>query len=346
MSNEADYQRILIIKPSSMGDIVHALPVLAALRDRYPRAHIAWVVKQQWAGLLKRAEGLDEVWPIESGLRGWLSMIPRLRAAEFDLAVDLQGLFRSAAMAWLAGCRTRIGFAYGREGSSLFYTDRVPVRIKDMHAVDRYARVAAALGAKSERGPEFRFCVPPEDRDEVGRLLGQHGLSAGAAWIAVNVSARWPTKRWPPEFFAAAADRLQQEGLGRVVLIGGPDEQADAQHMKNLMRTAPADLTGATTPELLPALLKSASLLLTNDSGPMHVAAAVGTPVVALFGPTSPMLTGPYGMHHRTLASGIACSPCFSRRCRNPVQLECLRSLSPQQVFDAVREQLALRVAR
>lgn len=346
MLNEVDYRRILILKPSSLGDIVHAMPALAALRDRFPRAHIAWLVKRQWLGLLERVEGLDAIWPVEPGLRGWLSVIPRLRAERFDLVMDLQGLFRSGTLAWLAGCRTRIGFVDGREGSSLFYTHRVPVRIRDMHAVDRYLQVAAALGAKAERGPEFRFRFPSEDRDEVGRLLSRHGVSPGAAWIAVSVSARWPTKRWPQEFFATALDHLQRDGVGRVALIGGPDERDDAQRVRSLMQTDPIDLTGGTTLQLLPALLRSASLLLTNDSGPMHIAAAVGTPVVALFGPTSPVLTGPYGLNHRALTRAIPCSPCFSRRCRNPIQLECLRTLSPEHVLEAVRGQLALREVR
>jgi lipopolysaccharide heptosyltransferase II len=345
----AEYNRILIIKPSSLGDIVHALPTLAAIRRRFPLAHIAWLVKRQWTGLLERVEGLDEVWPVEPTVRGWLSLVPRLRAASFDLAVDLQGLFRSGAMGWLAGCPARIGFANGREGSPLFYTRLVSVPSLDLHAVDRYLLVAETLEAPVQGGPVFRFRTLDEDREEVAKLLSRHGLPvsrANGSWIAVNVAARWPTKRWPPESFAAAADQLQREGLGPVVLIGGPDERPAAQAVKALMKTEPVDLTGATQPGLLPALLKSAALLLTNDSGPMHVAAAVGTPVVALFGPTSPIRTGPYGKQHLVLTSGVPCSPCFSRRCHNRVQIECLTSIAPEQVLEAVRTQLALRLAR
>lgn len=338
-----DYRRILIIKPSSLGDVVHALPMLAALRTSFPRAHMAWLVKRQWAGLLERAEGLDRIWAVEPGVLGWLSLVPRLRAERFDLAVDLQGLFRSGAMAWMTGCPTRIGFANGREGSPFFYTSRVPIKTLDMHAVDRYLLVARALGASDSRSPEFRIRLLSNDREEVARLLARHGVHAGASWVAVNVSARWLTKRWPLDRFAAVADRLQEEGLGPVVLIGGPDERADAQAVASRMRTVPVNLTGETTPGLLPALLDSASVLLTNDSGPMHVAAAVGTSVVALFGPTSPIRTGPYGTGHRVLASGIACSPCFSRVCRNNVQLECLTGISPDTVLKAVRERLAMR---
>ncbi len=344
-----DFRRILIIKPSSMGDVVHALPTLSALRRTFPSAAITWLVKRQWAGLLERAEGLDRVWPVEPSLSGWLSQVPRLRAASFDLVVDLQGLFRSGAIARLTGCPVRIGFVNAREGSPFFYTHKVPVPTPDLHAVDRYLLVAAALGADVGTSPRdgthanFRLRVGLADREEIADLLGRSGVRVSPPWIAMNVSARWPTKRWPPEFFAAAADRIQEEKLGTVVLIGGPDERAASQAVRSLMRTVSVDLTGETTPNLLPALLESASVLLTNDSGPMHVAAAVGTPVVAMFGPTSPTRTGPYGKGHRVLANQIPCSPCFSRTCRNRVQLECLTSITPDKVIEAVRDQLKVK---
>ncbi len=339
------YRRILMIKPSSLGDIVHALPTLAVLRRHWPQAHITWLVKRQWAGIVERAEGVDRVWPVNGGLTGWLSQVPALRAAAFDLVVDLQGLFRSAAMAWLTGCSTRIGFANGREGSPLFYSIRVPVPTPEMHAVDRYLLTAAALGAPVWPVPPARFRIRGEDRDAVERLLQRYGLALGDEWIAMNVSARWPTKRWPRERFAAVADELQRERAGRIVLIGGPGERVEADSLKALMRTAPVDLTGQTDPGLLPALLEAAALLITNDSGPMHVAAAVGTPVVAMFGPTSPIRTGPYGTGHAVLTHAVPCRPCFSRVCRNRVHLECLTGIAPHQVLAAVRERVPVRQA-
>ena len=335
-----DYRRILIIKPSSLGDVIHALPTLAALRDRFPSAHITWLVKRQWAGVLERAVGLDRIWPIESGLQGWLRMAPALRAAAFDLVIDLQGLFRSGAIAWLTGCRTRVGFANAREGSPFCYTQRVTIPTPDMHAVDRYLLIASAVGASPKGASPFRISLTDTDRERVAQLLTDCGVGPEAQWIAMNVSARWDTKRWPPEHFAAVADALQEEGLGPVALIGAADDRSATNAVLMRMRTTPIDLTGQTTPELLPALLASTSLLLTNDSGPMHIAVAMGTPVVALFGPTSPVRTGPYGPEHRVLRSGVPCSPCFSRTCRNPVQLECLTTIGPKAVIDAVREQL------
>ena len=337
-----DYRHILFIKPSSLGDIVHAMPTCAAIRRAYPKARLTWLVKREWAGLVERIDRVDRVWPVESTLTGWLSQVALLRAERFDLVVDLQGLFRSAAIGWLSGSPLCVGFANGREGSPWFYSRRVPVPQLEMHAVDRYLLVAKAVGAVEAGTPEFRFCIPQTDYEEVDRLLSRSDVTPGTSWVAMNVSARWPTKRWPAASFAEVADRLQQEGCGAVVMIGGPDERVDVAAVRAEMKTRAIDLAGATTVGLLPALLSRASLLITNDSGPMHIAAAVGTPVVALFGPTSAVRTGPYGVGHAVLTGEVPCSPCFSRTCHNTLPLECLRTVSPEQVLVAARAQRSL----
>ncbi|MDZ4732378.1 MAG: lipopolysaccharide heptosyltransferase II [Nitrospirota bacterium] len=339
-----DYRHILFIKPSSLGDIVHAMPAFSAIRRAYPKARLTWLVKRAWQGLVARIDGVDRVWPVESTLNGWLSQVPLLRAEHFDLVVDLQGLFRSAAIGWLSGSPLLVGFTNGREGSPWFYSRRVAVPQSEMHAVDRYLLVAKAVGAVESGTPEFRFRIPQTDHDEVDLLLSRSGLTPGTSWVAMNVSARWPTKRWPAASFAEVADRLQQEGYGAVVMIGGPDERVDVAAVRAEMKTPAIDLAGSTTVGLLPALLNKASMLITNDSGPMHIAAAVGTPVVALFGPTSAVRTGPYGVGHDVLTGKVPCSPCFSRTCHNTLPLECLKMVSPQQVLSVVRAQRSLRM--
>jgi heptosyltransferase I len=338
------YRHILLIKPSSLGDIVHAMPTCAAIRRAYPKARLTWLVKREWAGLVERIDGVDRVWPVESTLTGWLSQVPLLRAEGFDLVVDLQGLFRSAAIGWFSKSPLLVGFANGREGSPWFYSRRVPVPQLEMHAVDRYLLVAQAVGAGESGTPEFRFRIPQADHDEIGRLLNRSGVTPGTNWVAMNVSARWPTKRWPTASFAEVADRLQQEDRGAVVLIGGPEERADVAAVSAMMKTPVVDLAGSTTVGLLPALLSKASMLITNDSGPMHIAAAVGTPVVALFGPTSAVRTGPYGVGHEVLTGNVPCQPCFSRTCHNTLPLECLKLVSPQQVLAAVRAKQSSRM--
>ncbi len=332
-----DYRRILFIKPSSLGDIIHAMPALAALRRTHPSASVTWLVKRQWSGLVERIDGVDRVWAVDPGLKGWLSQVPALRAERFDVAVDLQGLFRSAAMGWLSGASHRVGFANAREGGAWWYNQRVPVPTTEMHAVDRYLLAAEAMGAVKPGIAEFRFRIPQADHDEVARLLDRTGAASEARWVAMNVSARWPTKRWPAASFAAMADRLIHEGYGPVLFIGGPDERADVAAVRGLMKAESYDLSGALTVGLLPAFLQKAAQLVTNDSGPMHIAAAVGTPVVALFGPTSPARTGPYGSGHRVLTHEIPCRPCFQRSCTNAQQLACLTGITPDQAVVAFR---------
>ena len=339
----SDFQRILLIKPSSLGDIVHTLPVVAALKQHWPAAHLTWCVKRQWAEVVERVEGVDRVWPIDFTVRGWTGSVPALRRQRFDLVLDLQGLLRSAALAWPTGCPTRVGFANGREGSPWFYSRRVAVPTPEMHAVDRYLLMVAALGAAVQGRPQFRFRLPSQDYLAVGEVLRRKGVNVDAPWVAMNVSARWPTKRWPVESFAAVAAQLSREGVGPIVVIGGPDERRESEQVKRLADCPMIDLTGETTLGLLPALLSKASLLITNDSGPMHVAAAVGTPVVSLFGPTSALRTGPYGEGHAVLTHEIPCRPCFSRVCRNVAQMECLQRITPAQVVSAVRDRWALR---
>ncbi len=333
-------RRILLIKPSSLGDIVHAMPTLAALRERFPQAEVTWLVKRQWASLVQVIRGVDHVCAVEPGLRGWLERVPDLRAARFDLVVDLQGLFRSGAMAWLTGCGRRLGFANAREGSPFFYTQQVAVPAVPIHAVDRYLLIAKALGAAPPAEPQFDFIDRPEDRQAAEVLLTEAGLAASSPWIAMNVSARWETKRWPPQHFAEAADRLSEVQALPIVFLGGPAERPETRAVMARMRTKAVDLTGRTPVGLLPGLLRRAAVLVTNDSGPMHIAAAQGTPVVALFGPTDPVKTGPYGGGHVVLSNAVECRPCFRRECSHAVTLECLTGVQPEQVVRAVQQQL------
>lgn len=338
-----DFQRILLIKPSSLGDIVHTLPVVAALKQQWPAAHLTWCVKRQWAEVVERVEGVDRVWPIDFTLRGWAGSVPALRRQRFDLVLDLQGLLRSAALGWLTGCSTRVGFANGREASPWFYSRRVAVPTPEMHAVDRYLLVTAALGAAVQGQPQFRFLLPTQDYSSVGDVLQRKGVNVDAPWVAMNISARWPTKRWPVESFAAVATLLSREGVGPIVVIGGAGERRESEQLKQLTECPIIDLTGETKLGLLPALLSKASVLITNDSGPMHIAAAVGTPVISVFGPTSAVRTGPYGEGHAVLTHDVPCRPCFRRTCGNVVQMDCLRRITPSQVVSAVRDRLALR---
>ncbi|MEQ1793347.1 MAG: glycosyltransferase family 9 protein, partial [Nitrospira sp.] len=302
-----DSQRILLIKPSSLGDIVHAMPVVAAFKQRWPSAHLTWLVKRQWAEIVQRIDGVDAVWPVDPTLMSWVRQALALRAQRFDLVVDLQGLLRSALVGRMAGGAHLVGLANGREGSPWLYSQRVPVPTAEVHAVDRYLLVSAALDAPVASAPQFRFRLPSQDVTALRDLFRRKGIDVDAPWVAMNVSARWETKRWPVASFAAVATQLAARGIGPLVVIGGPDEREASAQMRSMATCPVVDLTGETPIGLLPALLSKACTLITNDSGPMHVAAAVGTPVVSIFGPTSAVRTGPYGAGHTVLTHDISC---------------------------------------
>lgn len=343
MTAMAEPRRILLIKPSSLGDIVHAMPVVDAFKRRWPSAHLTWLVKRHWAEIVQRIEGVDSVWPVDPTLASWAGQAMALRAQRFDLVVDLQGLLRSALVARMTGCAQRVGFANGREGSPWLYSQRVAVPTPEIHAVDRYLLIAKDLCVPIEDMPQFRFRLPSQDVTALRDLFRRKGIDLDAPWVAMNISARWQTKRWPAASFAAVATQLAARGIGPLVVIGGPDEREASGLMRSLTACPLVDLTGETPIGLLPALLSKACVLITNDSGPMHVAAAVGRPVVSIFGPTSAVRTGPYGAGHTVLTHDLPCRPCFSRVCRNAVPMECLESITPDQVVAAVVSQQSCR---
>jgi heptosyltransferase-1 len=331
-------RRILIIKPSSLGDVTHALPVLGLLRRRWPDAQVSWVVAPMYAGLLEGLRGLDEVILFDRRRFGtaWRDLgagvdLVRfkqdLRRRRFDLVIDLQGLLRSGWLAWLTRAPVRVGFANARELAWAFYTHRVHVGTMQQHALQRYLRVAEALGCPTSP-IEFQFPVTDADRRHIDRVLGDVRRFA-----VLLPAANWPTKRWPIEYFASLAGPLRQRlGLASVV-AGGPDSV-------ELARRIPAalNLAGNTTLPQLVALFERADLVIANDSGPMHIAAALHRPLVALFGPTSPLRTGPFGREDSVLRLDMPCSPCFSRRCSHQ---SCLRWLNVDAVLRLAEAQLA-----
>jgi len=335
-----EFQRIIIIKPSSLGDIIHALPVLRALRIRFPKAHLAWFIHERWADVLSGHPDLDEIIPWSFRWSGLPELLRIFHKKKFDLAVDLQGLFRSGVISYLSGAKVRVGFKNGREGSALFYTHKVDVPAHPMHALERYLLVAKSLGA-TRTEPVCSIAISREDEQAVDDLLKTVGLSNSVLFVALNPTARWWTKRWPIERFAQLADLIQAAGFA-VVLIGGEDDIPEIQRLQTLTRTFPVSVAGQTTIKQLAALLKRARLLVTNDSGPMHLAAAVGIPVVALFGPTDPVRTGPYRnlslpITHVVIRKPVECSPCLSRSCRVSDH-RCMDGIEVAEVFEYSRK--------
>ena len=328
----AEPRRVLIIKPSALGDIVHTLPVLKLLRTRWPAAEIDWMVTPAFASLLDGHPLLDGVvrfdrkrfatWYRDPKLaKGLFDFTRDLRRRRYDLVIDLQGLFRSGWLAWQTGAATRVGFSYAREGAPLAYTHRVPQPTPERHAVERYLDVADALGCG--RGPvEFDFGI-----DDAVRA-GVRAMTGDAPYAVLLPGTNWATKRWPAESFAALVRPVETELGLRTVVAGGPD-------VVGLDLPGATSLAGKTDLKQLVALLESAALVVANDSGPMHIAAALGRPLVTLFGPTNAVRTGPYGRPETVLQLDLVCRPCYSRACAHQ---SCLRWVTPADVMAMARE--------
>jgi heptosyltransferase-1 len=330
-------QRILIIKPSSLGDVTHALPVLRLLRRKWPAAQISWLVAPYCAGLLEGHKDLDEVilfdrrrfgtaWKSPSAGLELIRFKRDLRRRKFDLVIDLQGLLRSGWLAFYTGAPVRIGFANAREFAPLFYTHRVPIEDVEQHAVDRYLKIAAALGC--ETSPvEFDFPLTDADREYVDSII------PAEPFAVLLPGTNWPTKRWPAEHFEELVEPLRERFGLASVLAGGADAAELAPQIPGAL-----NLAGRTSLPQLVALLQRASLVVANDSGPMHIAAALGRPLVTMFGPTNPVRTGPYGRPECVVELELPCSPCYRRYCAHQ---SCLRWLSIEPVLEAAQGQLA-----
>lgn len=321
-------QRILIVKPSAIGDVVHTLPVLNLLRKAYPAAHIAWLVTPACAGMIEGHPQLNDI--ILFQRKGWLAgvrgLVTRLRAEKFDLVLDLQGLLRSGLFCWATRAPVKVGFANARELAPLFYTHKVPVPNVEVHAMDRYLDLAEAVGCG--RGPvEYVWPTDDADRAAVRAMVGER------RYAVLLPGTNWATKRWPVEQFAALVRPLKDRfGLDTVIAGRGPDTAALAPLAPDAV-----NLEGQTSLRQLVALLESAAVVIANDSGPMHIAAALGRPLVTLFGPTNPVRTGPYQRQDTVVRLDIVCSPCYSRRCSHQ---SCLRWLGIEPVLAEVQRQL------
>ncbi len=324
--DEVSATRILIVKLSSLGDLIHALPTIHCLKVGLP-ATITWVANAVYAPLLQYATDVDEVIPFDRKhpVRGLWGVVRELRGREFDLVIDLTGLFKSALISRLARGRLCLGPSYARELSWLLYHRQVGSSDLNRHAVERYLDVARALDVR-DRNRVFPLTFPP----------ASFALDGKRRTVVLVPNARWPTKLWPAASFADVADRLRRDGM-QVLMVGGelPTAEDPLASLEGVV-----DLRGRTSLAELGGILQRAELVIANDTGPMHLAASLGRKVIALMGPTDPKRTGPYGTGHRILSTGPTCSPCLSKVCRNPAGQVCLQDVRPTEVYAAAVEML------
>ncbi|MEO6808780.1 MAG: glycosyltransferase family 9 protein [Isosphaeraceae bacterium] len=334
-------ERVCLIKPSSLGDIVHALPVLSALRRQWPDARMAWVVNTGLRSLLDGHPDLDEVIPFDragfrlspGGLAKFGRFLADLRRRRFDVTIDLQGLLRSGIMTAATGAKVRIGQPFAREGADQFYNHRLPPVSAEMHAVDRLLKVAEAFGADVSR-PRFALATSIDDRRWARDVLSE----TASPRLVLNMGARWPTKRWPPSSFAALARRAVEERGASLIAVGAPEDRPLVEQLRTDLGSIPVlDLCGKTTLPQLAALSAEADVFLSNDTGPLHLAAAAGARTVGVYTCTSPRATGPYGPRSVAVETCVACAASYLTRCQ---RLDCMTELSPERVWPALLGQL------
>jgi len=317
--------RILLVRLSAIGDAIHAMPIACALRDRFPRAMLAWAVEDRAAALLHGHEALDELIVLP---RGWLKsprtvwqLRRRLRSLELDATIDVQGLTKAAIVARLSGARRRIGFGrpWGREFSPWLNNELVDTTAT--HVVDCNLQLLRPLGIES---PEVHFRVPerPDDGESAEQIIADYGLEDGFA--VFNSGAGWASKLWPGERYAAVSEYLdRQRNLPTLIAWGSPSERAEAERIAagshGSARVAPP-----TTLTELAAVARRCRLFVGSDTGPLHIAAAVGTPCVGLYGPWPAERHGPYGHQHVALQEMAFIGSTRGRRKASPAYMEAI----------------------
>lgn len=343
------FHRILLIKPSAVGDIVHTLPVLVKLRARYPDARIDWLVTPENADLVRYHPALTDVVRFDrrrfarfgrewAATTGMFKLLRTLRRAKYDLVVDLHGQLRSALFVMATGSATRVGFERTREGAWLVYSHHITLLTREVHAVDRYLWLGHVLGFDGDH-PDFRIYQPAEVGERLEAMLAAKG--SGGRPLAVLVPGTvWETKHWRVAGFADVGRQLRARGFD--VVLAGSAKDRPRSHEAAALCPGAVDLAGQTTLGEMVELIRRADLCVTNDSGSMHLAVALERPVVSVFGPTSPVLTGPYGRPEAVVRAGVSCSPCLLRKLsRCPHNHVCMEQVTAAMVVERIDQVLS-----
>ena len=348
--------KILILKPSSLGDIVQALPVLRLLKRYLPGSQIYWWIESTFAPLLEGDPDLAGIvrferrgWPAPKRWPALWRTIRWMREQAFDWVIDLQSLARSGVFAWLANGKLTVGLDEPREGARGFY-DLIARRPSFYtHAVDWYLRVLPLLGLQNATSEQINgsellldesFNWLPQ-RPAAAAAVHQKWAINGSRWIILQPGARWSNKRWPAEKFVELVKGLAgTRPEFRFAILGAAQDRPMAEIITRADERRCLDLTGQTSLPEMVEWIRLCQLMVTNDTGPMHVAAALNKPVIAVFGPTEPRRTGPYGQVEQTLQISLPCIPCLSSRCTYSKPIECLRALPSRAVIQAVQKRL------
>lgn len=328
-------RRVLIRSTNWIGDAVMNTPAVHAIRTHFPSAHISVLAKPWVAPVFDHSPDVDEVILYEE--RGWsaaLRVARKLRRHRFDAAFLLQHAFEAALIAFLAGIPLRIGYNRDARGVLLTHPVPCPPAVRQVHQTAYYLNIlnAVGLGASDQR---LRLAVPPAARRRAREILSARGVTPDETVMGINPSAIYgPAKQWFPDRFAALADRLQERFGCRVLVFGGPSDRQLGQGIAQMAQRPVISLAGETTLEEAFALVALCRLFVSNDSGLMHVAAALDIPQVAIFGSTNPVTTGPFSDRSRVVRTPEPCSPCLQPECPEG-HLSCMGKITVSMVLDA-----------
>jgi heptosyltransferase-2 len=340
----ANVQRILVRTTNWVGDAIMSIPALDALRARFPRAEIVllskpWVSELYWHHPAVNRQIIYKPRSEHRGPLGFAKLVRELKAERFDVAFLFQNAFHAAWMAWRAGIPLRIGYA--RDGRSFFLHDAIepPLPGAYGHQVYYYLQLLFRAGVIDKPQPveEIRLRLTDEERRWATKMIDSLGLSGPRFLVGLAPGAAFgPAKRWLPERFGELADRLIGALNADVLIFGTPEEKPLAEAIAAGMKHTPTIAAGGTSLRQLLALLARCRLVVTNDSGPMHLTAALGVPLVAIFGSTDERATGPVGTRVRLVKRHVECSPCGRREC--PIDFRCMRNITVEEVFRATLE--------
>ncbi|MBR5162858.1 MAG: glycosyltransferase family 9 protein [Schwartzia sp.] len=336
---------ILIVKLSAIGDVIHALPVSYAIKETFPSARVTWAVEPPARELLEDNPYIDEILLFEKKkfksfggfLKNFGPMRKKLREGHFGIALDLQGLGKSAAIAYFSGAPRRLGTCNMREMSN-----KVSIPVCGPHAnghiVERYLDVAREIGCRVDT-VKFPMVVSAKDEKIAKELLVRGGVPENADYAVLAVGANWPNKRWPTASYAALADWLYDRKIIPVLVGGGAVDESLAAEIMAQAEIPPVELIGKTSLKQLAAVLRGARFAIGGDTGPVHLAAGLERPTVMLMGPTDANRNGPYGQLQNAIEVSRACRWCWKRAC--PKGIDCLASISVETVKEKIKSILA-----
>ena len=348
LDDKAD--KILIIRLSAIGDIVHSLPTAYAIRQKYPNAQIDWLVEERFYSLVKLNPYIDNVvilprqkWSellkndFLEGVKSIWKFIKKMRKRKYDISLDLQGLFKSSFAGFLFKPNLRMGPSDGRELSQLFYQAKIDTPAKTCHRVEKYLHFAGALDVKTDE-VNYGLKITPVIKSRVSRLFEMEKINIDKKIIILNPFTNWKSKNWFLDRYFELANKLIELGY-YVIFTGSEEEKGSINNFETIDSKAFCNLAGKTSLEELVEIYRRADLYIGGDTGPTHIAAAVGLKVVALMGPTSPETNGPYGKGHTVIQdNSLKCIRCWDKQCSRNMQ--CMKSISVDQVLRIARKKI------